>query len=136
MNNISTCLGRSLQSLALLLQASSVGVGIVPRQWHVRAVASSWSGTSLTWYNSRGSQYYVYSQSVHNAPASIGQVIDIDQTDTVRNWVAGTYQNNGLEFILSNYLLPNINTISLDQFEFHSSEDVSGRGPKLSVTYQ
>ncbi|MGV8933744.1 MAG: DNRLRE domain-containing protein [Gallionellaceae bacterium] len=134
--NLAALAGKTIISATLRLQTSSVGVGIVPRQWIVRALASSWSGASLTWVNSRGSQYYVYSQSNHNAPASIGQVIDIDQTDTVRNWVAGTYQNYGLEFVLSNYLLPNINTISLDQFEFHSSEDVSGREPRLSVTYQ
>lgn len=54
----------------------------------------------------------------------------------MRNWVAGSYQNNGFEFVLGNYLIPNMYDISLDQFEFHSSEDSGGRGPKLIVTYQ
>ncbi|MDO8990763.1 MAG: Ig-like domain-containing protein [Sideroxyarcus sp.] len=134
--NLAALAGKTVVSATLRLQASSVGVGIVPRQWYVRALASSWSGASVTWDNSRTSQYYVYSQSVHNPPALIGQTIEIDQTNTVRNWVAGTYQNNGFEFVLNNYLLPNMYDISLDQFEFHSSEDSGGRGPKLIVTYQ
>lgn len=134
--NLAALAGKTIVSATLRLQASSVGVGIVPRQWYVRAVSTPWSGATITWDNSRSSQYYVYSQSVHNPPTYIGQIIDIDQTDTVRNWVAGTYQNNGLEFVLSNYSIPNMYDISLDQFEFHSSEDVGGRGPRLLVTYQ
>jgi uncharacterized lipoprotein YajG len=134
--NLAALAGKTIVSATLRLQASSVGIGSVPRQWYVRAIASPWSGATITWDNSRSSQYYVYSQSVHNPPAYIGQIIDIDQTDTVRNWVAGTYQNNGLEFVLSNYSIPNMYDISLDQFEFHSSEDVGGRGPSLLVTYQ
>ena len=134
--NLAALAGKTIVSATLRLQASSVGVGIVPRQWYVQASITPWSGTTVTWDNSRYSLYYTYSRSVHNPPAYIGQIIDIDQTDTVRNWVAGTYQNNGLEFVLSDYSIPNMYDISLDQFEFHSSEDVGGRGPRLLVTYQ
>jgi hypothetical protein len=134
--NLGSLAGKTVTNATLQLQASSVGVGIVPRQWYVRALASPWSGASVTWDNSRSSTYYIHSQTTMNPPATIGQVVNINLTDTVRNWVAGTYQNNGLTFVLSNYLLPNMYDISLDQFEFHSSEDGSGRGPVLSVTYQ
>ncbi|MBU1425680.1 MAG: Ig-like domain-containing protein [Gammaproteobacteria bacterium] len=135
--NLATLAGKTIVSATLRLQASAAStLGIVPRTWIVRALATPWSGTTITWDNSRGLQYYTYSQSAHNPPTFIGQIIDIDQTDTVRNWVAGAYQNNGLELVLGDYSIPNMYDISLDQFEFHSSEDAGGRGPKLMVTYQ
>lgn len=128
--------GKTVTSAKLRLQASVVGVGVVARQWRVRAVAEPWSGSTATWNSSADPLYYIYSQSTHNPPTAVGQIIEIDLTDVVQNWVANTHPNYGLNFQLVSYLLPNINEISLDQFEFYSSEDSGGRGPKLLVNYQ
>jgi hypothetical protein len=128
--------GKTIQSATLQLQTSIYGVGFVPRQWHVRALASSWSGSTVTWTSSKFFMHYVYSETTHNPPVYSGQTFNLDQTNTVRNWVAGSYANNGYEFGLTSLLYPQIYDISLDQFEFHSSEDSGGRGPKLIVTYQ
>lgn len=134
--NLASLAGKTVINATLQLQTSRAGVGIVPRQWYVRAVSTPWSGASVTWDNSRSSRYYPHSQITMNPPTMIGQVVNINLTDIVRNWVAGSYQNNGLTFVLSDIQLPNIHAISSDQFEFHSSEDGGGRGPVLSVTYQ
>jgi hypothetical protein len=73
---------------------------------------------------------------VQSAPTLIGQVYNLDQTATVRNWVSGAYANHGFAMGLSREQLRGCSCISLDHFEFHSREDAGGRGPKLVVTYQ
>ena len=66
----------------------------------------------------------------------MGQVFNVDQTVTVRNWVSGTYANDGFAMGLMQERLRSCSCVSLDHFEFYSNEDPGGRGPKLLVTYQ
>jgi uncharacterized protein YjdB len=127
--------GKTIVSATLRLQTNIYGVGYVPRSWFVRALATNanW-GASVTWNSALSFQYYLASASNYFPPTYVSQIYNIDQTNTVRNWVGGTYVNNGLEFGISNVLFPY--ATSLDAFDFFSSEDPSGRGPKLIVTYQ
>jgi hypothetical protein len=131
--DIAALAGKTVVSATLRLQTDIYGVGYVPRTWYVHALAASWSGTSVTWDNAPG-QYYVASVSNWNPPTATNQTYNIDVTNTVRNWVSGTWPNNGFVFGLNDLSFPYM--ISFDAFEFYSSEDPGGRGPKLVVTYQ
>ncbi|MBS1150760.1 MAG: Ig protein, partial [Myxococcaceae bacterium] len=134
--DLSSLAGKTIVSAKLRLQTSIYGVGYVPRRWTIFALATAWNGASVTWNNSTNFLHYVYSQSIHDPPTFGGQLFELEQTTTVQNWVGGSYVNQGYELGLTSMLLPNVNTVSLDQFEFHSAEDPGGRGPKLVVTYQ
>jgi hypothetical protein len=134
--NVATLAGKTIVSATLRLQTNLSGVGYVPRTWFVYALASPWSGTTVTWDSASAPSFlhYTASQTIYNPPTSAGQIYNIDQTNTVRNWVSGAYVNNGLEFGLTSLLFPY--ATSLDAFDFFSSEDPSLRGPQLIVTYQ
>ena len=134
--DLSSLAGKTITKATLRLQTSIYGVGFVPRKWFIYALATAWNGTSVTWNQANTFQHYVYSQTNQDPPTMSAQVFDLDQTNTVKNWVGGTFANNGWQLGLQNPLLPNITSSSLDQFEFHASEDPGGRGPKLIVTYQ
>ncbi|MBK7857345.1 MAG: Ig-like domain-containing protein [Archangiaceae bacterium] len=128
--------GKTVVSAKLRLTTSAYGVGSVPRRWAIWALASTWSGSSVTWNSSQGFQHYVYSQTEQDPPFYVGQVFELDQTQTVKNWVSGAYVNAGWELGITNYLYPYVRYSSLDAFELCSREDSNGRGPKLIVTYR
>ena len=133
--DLTSLAGKTIQSATLRLQTSVYGVGFLPRQWYLYALASPWTGSTITWNGASSFQHYVYSQTDQNPPTSTGQIFNLDQTTTVRNWVGGVYTNNGFEMGLNNLVYPAPSN-SLDAFEFSSSEDTGGRGPQLIVTYQ
>jgi hypothetical protein len=134
--NLGSLAGKTIISAALQLQTFSYGVGYNPRQWHVYALSSGWSGNTVTWNIASNLLHYTYSETTHNPPTYSNQIFTIDETNTVRNWVSGAYANDGFAFGLNNLLFPDPYAISLDAFEFFSREDSGGRGPKLIVTYQ
>ena len=134
--NVSSLAGKTIISAQLQLQTLTYGVGYNPRTWYVNALANSWSGSSVTWNSASYLQYYIYSHTSLNPPTYSNQIFSVDETSTVRNWVSGAYANDGFEFGLNSLLFPNPMATSLDAFEFYSSEDSGGRGPKLIVTYQ
>lgn len=134
--NVSSLTGKTILSAKLRLTTRVYGVGFVPRRWFIYALASPWDGATVNWNQTTGFQHYVYSQTQHDPPGYAGQVFELDQTTTVKNWVGGSYQNQGFQLGPVNPLLPYVTSSSLDAFEFHSSEDPGGRGPKLIVTYQ
>jgi hypothetical protein len=127
--------GRNVQSATLSLTTSASGAGSYRDPWYVAASASPWTGSNVTWIN-YADQTYTASIGTYNPPAQVGQVFNLDQTDTVRKWLSGAYANNGFVMALSREQLRPCSCNSLDAFEFHSREDASGRGPKLIVTYQ
>ncbi len=133
--DLTSLAGKTIQSATLRLQTSYYGVGYVPRQWYVYALATPWVGSTITWNGASNFQHYVYSQTDQNPPTYADQIFNMDQTTTVRNWLGGVYTNNGLEMGLNNLVYPAPSN-SLDAFEFFSSEDAGGRGPQLIVTYQ
>lgn len=132
--NLASLAGKTIQSATLRLSTSVSGTGNYKDPWYLAASASPWNGATVTWL-SYGEQ--VYSQSVSNqpAPTSAGQVFNVDQTTTVRNWMSGAYVNNGFALALQREQLRYCGCNSTDLFEFHSNEDPGGRGPKLIVTY-
>lgn len=131
--DLSALVGKTVMSATLKLTTGVTGVGTVPRTWYVHAVAGSWSGTSVTW-NNAPNQYYVASASNWNPPTSVGQVYNIDVTNTVRNWVSGAWPNNGFSMGINDVSFPY--QISLDAFEFYSSEAGAAYGPQLIVVAQ
>ena len=133
--DLASLAGKTIQSATLSLTTSAYGVGRYQDQWYVAASASPWSGSTVTWIN-YGDLTYTASISYQNPPIYVGQIFNLDQTATVRNWVSGFYANNGFAMALTQEQLRLCWCDSLDAFEFHSSEDASGRGPKLTVTYQ
>ena len=134
--DLSSLAGKTVVSAKLRLTTSAYGIGFVPREGFLYALASPWSGSSVTWNSSAGFQHYVYSETRFSPPTYIGQSYEFDQTATVRNWVGGSYVNAGWQLGLTNYAIPNIHDISLDPFEFYSKESAGGLGPNLVVTYQ
>ncbi|MBL8955920.1 MAG: Ig-like domain-containing protein [Myxococcaceae bacterium] len=134
--DLSSLAGKTVLSAKLRLTTSAYGIGSVPRRWSLYAVASPWSGNSVTWAQASGFQYYVNSLTQHDPPTVVGQVYEVDQTTTVKNWLSGAYRNAGFRMNITSYLYPYLRYNSLDPFEFHSREDPGGRGPKLIVTYQ
>lgn len=133
--NLATLAGKTIQSATLRLTTSAHGVGSYRDPWYVAASASAWSGAAVTWIN-YGEQTQPLSNSTQNAPTSAGQVFNLDQTTTVRNWQSGAYANHGFAMGLQQEQLRGCSCISIDHFEFHSNEDTGGRGPKLIVTYR
>ncbi len=134
--NLASLAGRTIQSATLSLTTSAYGgYGVYKDQWYIAASASPWSGSTVTWIN-YGELTYTASISYQNPPIYVGQTFNLDQTATVRNWVSGSYANNGFAMALIQEQLRLCWCDSLDMFEFHSSEDAGGRGPKLTVTYQ
>jgi hypothetical protein len=133
--DLSALAGKTVLSAKLKLTTKVYGVGYVPRRWFIYALATPWS-SSVTWNTAATLYNYTYSQTQHDPPTYNGQVYELDQTTTVRNWVAGTYVNAGWMLGPTSVVYPSINTISLDTFELFSKEDTGGNGPKLTVTYQ
>jgi len=133
--NLSTLSGKTIDSATLKLMASSVGVGTAPRQWHIRAQATSWSTSTVTWNIVNKSQYYTDSEIILYPPGFYGQSknFEINVTSIVQNWASGTWNNHGLLFDLHDYTFP-LRT-SFDNFEFYSLEDPGQDWPKLIVTY-
>lgn len=135
--DLTSLAGKTIQSATLSLQSTSFGVGTNPRQWFLTALSSGWNGASVTWNNAAPPQYYTGSGTLHNPPTAVGQVYNLDQTTTVRNWVTGFYVNNGYRMGLWDNFAPPNPVVSADVFEFHSSEDPTlARRPRLTVTYQ
>jgi uncharacterized protein YjdB len=133
--NLAALAGKTIQSATLKLTSSAYGVGSYRDPWYLAASASPWAGSTVTWINYGA---LVYTSSVVNnigAPTFVGQVFNLDQTVTVRNWISGTYANNGFAMALTAETFRCCGD-SFDAFEFYSNEDASGRGPKLIVTYQ
>lgn len=135
--DLTSLAGKTIQSAALSLQSTSFGVGTNPRRWFLTALASGWNGTAVTWNSATPPQYYIGSGSLQNPPTSVGQVYNLDQTITVRNWVSGFYVNNGYRMGLFENFPPPNPVVSADFFEFHSNEDPTvARRPRLTVTFQ
>lgn len=133
--NLASLAGKTIQSATLRLTTSASGVGSYKDPWYIAASASPWNGATVTWLN-YGDLIHTTSKSVLNAPTSAGQIITLDQTTTVRNWVSGAYANNGFAMALQQEQQRMCGCISIDHFEFHSNEDPGARGPKLIVTYR
>jgi hypothetical protein len=133
--NLSSLAGKTIQSATLRLTTSASGTGNYKDPWYLAASASPWNGATVTWL-SYGDQTYSQSISIQNAPTSAGQIFNLDQTATVRSWVSGTYANNGFAMALQQERLRYCSCNSTDLFEFYSTEDPGGHGPKLIVTYR
>ena len=133
--NLTSLAGKTIQSATLSLTTSAHGTGRYKDQWYVAASASAWSGSTVKWIN-YGDLAYIPSKTIQNPPTFVGQIFNLDQTTTVRNWLSGAYVNNGFATALTQEQLRFCRCISLDRFEFHSNEDPGGRGPKLIVTYR
>lgn len=133
--NLTSLAGKNILSATLRLNTSAFGVGAYKDPWYVAASASPWSGSSVTWIN-YGDLAYTPSKTTQSAPTYVGQVFNLDQTATVRNWLSGAYVNNGFAMALNAETLHCTSCDSLNAFEFHSNEDPGSRGPKLIVTYQ
>ena len=134
--DLASLAGKTIQSATLSLTTSAQGVGSYPDQWYIAASASPWVGSTVTWLN-YGDLTYTASIGYQNPPTSVGQVFNLDQTATVRNWISGAYANNGFAMALTLEQLRNCACISFDAFEFFSNEDPTvARRPSLTVTYQ
>ncbi len=133
--NTSSLAGKTIDSAILKLVTMSCGVGYSPRQWHVRAMYTSWNPATVTWNIIEQSQYQLGSEIILNPPCYFGQsqIFEIDLTSTVQNWSSGAWNNYGLIFGSHDYTFPYIT--SFDAFEFYSLEDTGQDWPKLIVTY-
>jgi hypothetical protein len=131
--DVSSLVGKTIDSATLKLEVSSAGVGYYPRQWHIRAMLTSWSPATVTWNVVESSFSYDGSEIIQNPPTYAGQFYNIDVTSIVQNWASGTWNNYGLLFGSHNNTPPN--ATSWDSFEFYSLEDPGQGWPKLVVTY-
>jgi hypothetical protein len=131
--NTSTLAGKTIDSATLKLVVQTSGVGYYPRNWHIRALATSWSPATVTWNVVGNLQYYTASEIIKLPPTYSRQIYEINVTNIVRNWANSTWGNNGLIFGSQDYTFPY--TVSLDVFQFYPLEDTGGDWPKLIVTY-
>jgi Fibronectin type III domain len=131
--DLSSLAGRTIESATLTLTTNYLGVGSNPRNWHIRAMLSSWSPNTVTWNIIQNTQFYTASETIHSPP-TVGGQHTFNLTATVQNWVNGTYNNNGLIFGSQNYTFPQ--ATSFDAFSFYSREGGSTVQPMLSVTYR
>ena len=132
--DLSALAGKTIVSATLKLTVRSTGVGYYPQNWHLRALASTWSPSTVTWNVVANLQYYTASQLIQAPPTYSGQIYNLDLTTHVKNWVGQTWQNYGLILGSENYTFPN--ATSFDAFDFWSLEDPAGAWPGLTITYQ
>jgi hypothetical protein len=132
----STFTGKTIENATLKLVTKSCGVGSAPKQWHVQAMYTSWSPTTVTWNVIENSQFYSSSKIILYPPCYFGQTtnFEINVTGIVQNWANGTWNNYGMIFGSEDYTFPYLT--SYDAFEFYSLEDPGQEWPKLIVTYR
>ena len=126
--------GKTIVSAQLKLTVNSVGVGNYPRNWHVWALASNWSPSTVTWNQAVGFFHYTSSTIVQSPPTRSGQIYNLDLTTFVKNWTGNIWTNNGVVLGSEDYSFPN--ATSLDAFDFFSLEDPGREWPTLTITYQ
>jgi hypothetical protein len=132
--NVSSLVGKTIESATLTLEVDRVGVGYYPRQWSIKAMATNWSAATITWNIWETTQYYIGSQITLNAPSYAGQIISVNLLSTVQSWANGTYANYGLSFSVNDYTFPY--ATSFDSFAFYGLEDGGQGWPRLTVTYR
>jgi hypothetical protein len=126
--DVSTLQGRSIDSATLELEALDVPVGFYPQGFDIGTVATSWNPSTVSWnimanffyYNAGWQRNFAY-------PVFAGQTYSIDLAATVQNWANGTFDNNGIAFLSSNYAIFPGNINSIDSYQFYV--------PTLTVTY-
>jgi len=133
--DVSTLAGKTIDSATLTLTVNYRGVGFFPRNWHVWAIASSWSPATATWNTVSTSSFlhYTASEIIQAPPTFAGQVYSINVRSIVQNWANGIFNNNGLMFGSEDNSFPF--ATSFDAFAFYSREDAAGGGPKLTVSF-
>ena len=133
--NLSTIVGKTIDSATLRLSAGAVGDGVHPRQWHIFALSTTWSPSTVTWNIAQNLQHYVKSEVILDPPGYDGQseIFEINVTNIVQNWASGTWNNWGLIFGSHDYTFPN--DTSSDMFMFYSLEYPEQVRPKLIVTF-
>lgn len=130
----STLSGRTIEAATLTLCVQYYGTGYFPRTWYIRALATSWSSTTVTWNVLEGLNYYTASEIAQTPPVNYSDYV-INLKPTVQNWANGAYANHGLCFVQGNYAFPNMT--SWDAFAFYSKEASSASlRPRLTVTYR
>jgi List-Bact-rpt repeat protein len=130
--DLSSLAGKTIINATLTLTVDQIGIG--SSDWHVRALASSWSPTTVTWSIADKLSYYIASPIVLNPPSYAGQVLNIDLTQYVKNWANQTWINDGIIFGSENYTFPYATLLGV--FQFYSLEDPGKAWPVLTVTYQ
>ena len=100
--------------------------------YDVRALAGSWSTSTLTWNNAPGT--YAAGGWQVSSPSTSGW-LGWDVTGIVRNWASGAWVNNGLLF-MDHYLdLPYTNSLRATSF-YSSDYYAAGGRPSLVVQYR
>jgi hypothetical protein len=127
--DVSTLQGRSIDSATLELEALDVPVGYYPQRFDIGTVATSWNPSTVSW-NIMANFFYYNAGWQRNFPYPVfaGQTYSIDLAATVQNWANGTFANNGIAFLSSNYAIFPGNINSIDVYQFFV--------PTLTVTYR
>jgi chitodextrinase len=124
--NTSALVGKTIDSANLKLEVKTRGVGYWPKGFKIGTVATSWYPTTVTWNLWKNFNYYTASWQYFLSPYS-GQIYNIDLKSTVQNWANGTWPNNGVSLISTEYTYQG-NETSLDTHYFYM--------PSLTVTYR
>ncbi len=126
--DLSTLQGRTIDSATLELEAVGAPVGYYPQRFDIGTVATSWNPSTVSW-NIMANFFYYNAGWQRNFPYPVfaGQTYSIDLAATVQNWANGTFANNGIAFLSSNYAIFPGNINSIDSYEFFV--------PTLMVTY-
>ena len=125
--NVASLAGKTIDSATLNLETNSAPVGYYPQNFQIAAVAIGWIASTVTWNMMSSFQYYTNSWQTFLYPTYAGKTCSINLTATVQYWANGTYTNNGLGFLSTNYGYYPGNITSLDAYEFYI--------PTLTVTY-
>jgi fibronectin type 3 domain-containing protein len=127
--DVSTLQGRTIDAATLNLEVNVTPVGFFPQNFDIGTVATSWNTSTVTWNQMMNFLFYNAGWRTNNPyPTFPGQTYSIDLTGIVQNWANGTFDNNGLGFLSSNYGVFPGNIDSLDAYDFFY--------PTLTVTYR
>jgi hypothetical protein len=125
--------GKTVDRAYLVLSTSSLPVDVT--NYSASAIAQAWSTSTLNGNTSLS--LYTDGASTQGSPTAWGPYV-FDVTLIVRNWVSGTFQNNGILLEDAEFIFPNADLIRTSFF--FSTDSYNGAGneknkPTLWVDY-
>ncbi len=124
--------GKTISSATLKLYAWDLA--IVPSPYRSAAYAGAWSPNTITANNSP--DLHDSDWSYQMPPGMRGGVMELDVTQIVKKWQAGTWSNNGLYVNDPSYTWPPSDQYRLTQFESDDTYTTAAHRPQIYIVFQ
>ena len=129
--------GRSIAKATLRLYVYALrGDFSITPQIRVKAFASDWSPSALTWNVWQTMQIYNDGAVYMYAPSSSAVPLDFDVTTIVSNWASGYFTNYGFELYPLNHSYPGSSSLQTTYFQSLEYYYAANQRPQLIVEFQ